>query len=118
MKNALLLLAALSATTGCVMTLAEVRQEVVPTQATMARPPMGAASCVARNIENTADLTWGVHPGYVREGNKPGTAELSVPPALAADFEPSGNGSTATIYVSPNLLSVYTDRYLGAFKGC
>ena len=116
MKSLFVLLTALTA--GCAMTPADMRQTDPAERVTLERAPMSAASCVARNIENTRDAWYGVHPAFVREGVKPGTAEISVPEILIADFVPIGAGSAATIYVSPVPLTVYKERYIGAFKGC
>lgn len=79
---------------------------------------MSAASCVDRNIENNWDTMWSAYGGRVREGMKPGTAELSVPYVLAADFVPAGGGSSVTIYASPHVVSGNIERVFDAFKGC
>ena len=117
MKSLFVLLTALAA--GCAhLTPAELRDTVTPVTIDTSQPPMRAAACVARGIENTNDAMWGSHPASVREGEKPGTAELSVVPILVADFVPAGTGSRATVYPATQPLQLYKERYLAAFKGC
>lgn len=116
MKNyAVLLLVLLS---GCVTTLADVRERGTRHEFTMTKPPAAAAACVARNAENAGDMMWGHVMPTVREGSVPGTVELAAPVMFIADFVPSGSGSKATVYLAPQVLEFIRQRYLGAFHGC
>lgn len=117
MKTASILLVATLAA-GCAMTPAEIRQAGAPMKYTLEQSPMRAAACVDRHIENTWSTSWGPYTGRVREGAAQGTAELSVPYILVADFVPAGSGSVATAYVSPNVMSDAGTLAIEAFKDC
>jgi len=116
MKSLFVLLTALTA--GCALTPAEIRQASAPVKYTLQQAPMRAAACVDRHIENTWSASWGPYNGRVREGAAQGTAELSVPYIVVADFVPAGSGSVAIAYTSPHVMSDAGTLAVEAFKGC
>jgi hypothetical protein len=102
---------------GCATSPNELRSEGVKNSFTLRAPPMRAAACAARAIDEANAVWWG-HVPVVREGITPGTAELSIPGLMIIDFTPGGSGSRATSAYASFVMDFHRARYLAAIEGC
>ena len=120
MKRFLILAGVLLA--GCALSPTQLREQGDQSTYVMSKPAAAAASCVARNAENTGGTFTRGPNTSVRDGQIPGQIELVMYIQdryfLVADFQPTGSGSTATAWVSPNTIEYMKARLLETFKGC
>ena len=111
------------AVSGCAMTPVQLREEGLRSQHTLKLPPMEAAACVARNIEESSrDSIIGKFQSGVRPGRVKGEAELLAYTMefnhMVADLSPKGGGSVANVWTSSRLLDSLQKRLSDSFKGC
>lgn len=116
-------LAAVMVVAGCALTPIEMREKGTRTEHTMTQPPLSAASCVARNIEEIRKT----YPLFVtitnvRAGRRPDETELIAQTPdliqMLAEFRPDGTGAKATAWQHPHMFEHFDRAFMGAFQGC
>jgi hypothetical protein len=90
---------------GCAMTPGEVLERGTRTQVELKRPPAAAAECIARNAGEISGYTLPEIRGLEAAGREVVVRTASEAGTIAVvQLRPTPAGSSASVYLTPNLL--------------